>query len=73
MDEELKRAGRAAGMLRAFEQLTAPLRTLACAPAAFCSRSWPRDRWRGRDRDRDEPREEGWRGDDFRDPKVTPV
>lgn len=71
MDEELKRAGRAAGVLRAFEQLTAPLRGLACAPAAFCGRSWPRDRWRGRDRD--ERREEGWRGDDFRDPKVTPA
>ncbi|WP_439574528.1 TetR/AcrR family transcriptional regulator [Phreatobacter sp.] len=76
MDEQLKRAGRAAGFLRAFEQLTAPLRALACAPASLCSRSWPRDRWRDRDRQNDGedgPRGEGWRGDDFRDPKVTPA
>lgn len=71
LDEELNRAARAAGLLRAFEQLTAPLRMLACAPARVCSRSWPRDRWR--ERDRDGSREDGWRGDDFRDPKVTPV
>lgn len=74
MDEELARAGRAARALKSVEQLTAPLRALFCAPAAMCGRSWPGDRWRDRDRDRDRGgREEGWRGDDFRDPRVTPV
>lgn len=71
MDEELARAGRAAGMLRSVEQLTAPLRSLFCAPAAFCAgRRSRRDRDRGEDRS---TREEGWRGDDLRDPRVTPV
>lgn len=67
LDEQLARAGRAAGALKAFEQVTAPFRSLACAPLSFC-----RSR-RRRSRDRDEPRERGWRGDDLRDPQVTPV
>jgi AcrR family transcriptional regulator len=71
MDEQLARAGRAAGMLTNVEQLTAPLRALFCAPASFCASRRSR-----RDRDRHEERgarDEGWRGDDFRDPRVTPV
>jgi AcrR family transcriptional regulator len=70
LDEQLAKAGRAAQALKAAEQLTAPFRALFCAPAIFCARSWPRDRWRDRDRG---TRDEGWRGDDLRDPKVTPV
>lgn len=66
LDEQLARAGRAAGMLRTVERLTAPLRALACAPFIRGERR------RRHDRDR-EGDEKGWRGDDFRDPKVTPV
>jgi AcrR family transcriptional regulator len=74
MDEELARAGRAANALRTFEQLTAPFRSLACAPAVFCAglKSRRRDRDDAQGEKRDAPAE-GWRGDDFRDPKVTPV
>jgi AcrR family transcriptional regulator len=74
MDEELARAGRAANALRTFEQLTAPFRSLACAPAAFCAglKSRRPDRDGTRD-DSGSGRADGWRSDDFRDPKVTPV
>ncbi len=71
MDEQLARAGRAAGVLRSVEQLTAPLRALFCAPALLC----PGRRSR-RERDTENSRrhpDEGWRGDDLRDPRVTPV
>lgn len=66
LDEELARAGRAAGALRSVERFAAPLMGLLCAPF---------ERRRSRDAGRDEPGqgERGWRGDDFRDPKVTPV
>ncbi|QCK88542.1 hypothetical protein E8L99_23665 [Phreatobacter aquaticus] len=70
LDEELARAGRAATMLREAERLAAPLRALMSAPRMFCRSSWPRDRWRDRDSSRNEG---GWRGDDLRDPNVTPV
>lgn len=71
LDEQLVRAGRAAGMLRNVEQLTAPLRALFCAPAMLCANRRTR-----RDRDGESDRvhpDEGWRGDDLRDPRVTPV
>lgn len=69
LDEQLAKAGRAAGALKTFEQVTAPLRGLACLPLSLCR---GRNR-RSRDRDREEPQERGWRGDDLRDPQVTPV
>ncbi|MDP2802266.1 MAG: TetR/AcrR family transcriptional regulator [Phreatobacter sp.] len=69
LDEELVKAGRAAKTLKSIEQLTAPLKSLLCAPLSWrrgsSSRSRPNE-------DRDD-RDRGWRGDDFRDPKVTPV
>lgn len=66
LDEELARAGRAAGALRSVERFATPLFGLLCAPF---------ERRRSRDAGRDEPGqgERGWRGDDFRDPEVTPV
>ncbi|MBN8938759.1 MAG: TetR/AcrR family transcriptional regulator [Rhizobiales bacterium] len=67
LDEGLARAGRAARALHDVERLTAPFRSLFGAPKAFCSRR------RSNDRDRSEPRPGSWRGDDFRDPNVTPV
>ncbi|CEJ14439.1 hypothetical protein BN1110_04770 [bacterium YEK0313] len=65
LDEGLARAGRAAQTLDTVERLTAPLRSLFCAPRSFCPS-------RGRD-ERRETRPGSWRGDDFRDPHVTPV
>ena len=67
LDEGLVRAGRAARALGDVERLTAPFRSLLRAPRSFCSRR------RSDDRDRSEPRPGSWRGDDFRDPNVTPV
>lgn len=66
LDEELARAGRAAGALRSVERFAAPFMGLLCAPF---------ERRRSRESGREEPGqgERGWRGDDFRDPKVTPV
>ncbi len=69
LDEELARAGRAASFLRDAERLASPLRALMSAPRLFC-RSWPRDRWQDRDRAKGDG---GWRGDDLRDPNVTPA
>ncbi|WP_296570389.1 TetR/AcrR family transcriptional regulator [Phreatobacter sp.] len=69
LDEELVKAGRAAKTLKSVEQLTAPLRSLLCAPLSWRRRS---SSWGGATPERDGP-ERGWRGDDFRDPKVTPV
>ncbi len=69
LDEELSKAGRAARTLKSVEQLAAPLRSLLCLPFAGRRRS---SSWGSAAEDRDMP-ERGWRGDDFRDPKVTPV
>lgn len=69
LDEELAKAGRAAKTLKSVEQLTAPLKSLLCAPFGWRRRS---SSW-GPDADDREPSQSGWRGDDFRDPKVTPV
>ncbi|MCZ8314711.1 TetR/AcrR family transcriptional regulator [Phreatobacter sp.] len=70
LDEQLVKAGRAARTLTSVEQLTRPLKSLLCAPLAF-GRRRRKDGW-------DEPSRSGedgpgWRGDDFRDPRVTPV
>lgn len=70
LDEELARAGRAARFLKDAERLAAPLKGLFALPKAFCERSWPRDRRKARE---EGGRDGGWRGDDFRDPNVTPV
>lgn len=69
LDEELAKAGRAAKTLKSVEQLTAPLVSLACAPFGWRRKS---SSW-GDAREDGGPAERGWRGDDFRDPKVTPV
>ena len=69
LDEELAKAGRAAKTLKSVEQLTAPLKSLLCAPFGWRRRS---SSW-GPDAEDREPSQRGWRGDDFRDPKVTPV
>jgi len=66
LDEELVRAGRAAGALKAVERMASPLLGLLCAP-------FSRRRGGSADRDASNGTERGWRGDDFRDPKVTPV
>lgn len=66
MDEGLARAGRAARMLGDVERLTEPLRNLACS---FANRR--REKAKATDRDEEPPKR--WRGDDFRDPQVTPV
>ena len=65
LDEGLARAGRAAQTLDTVERLTAPFRSLFCAPRSFCASR--------RSDERREPRPGSWRGDDFRDPHVTPV
>lgn len=69
LDEQLARAGRAAGMLKTVERLCAPLRSLVCAPLHSCRHR----RRRAADSDEGAGPGRGWRGDDFRDPKVTPV
>ncbi|QCI63708.1 TetR/AcrR family transcriptional regulator [Phreatobacter stygius] len=68
LDEGLTRAGRAARALDDVERIAAPFKSLFCAPRSFCSRRRSDDREQGR-----EPRPGSWRGDDFRDPNVTPV
>jgi AcrR family transcriptional regulator len=73
MDEQLARAGRAAAALRSFEQLTAPFRSLVCAPAAFCAGLRKRREAEPEAGSSRRHPDEGWRGDDFRDPRVTPV
>lgn len=66
LDDELIRAGRAAGALRAVERAASPLLGLICAP-------FGRRRRARADHDGASGTERGWQGDDFRDPKVTPV
>ncbi len=66
LDEQLVRAGRAAGALKAVERVAGPILGLLCAP-------FSRRRSERTDRDAASGTERGWRGDDFRDPKVTPV
>lgn len=70
LDEQLVKAGRAALTLKSVEQLARPLKSLLCAPLSF-GRRRKKDGWDGPRR----PGEDGpgWRGDDFRDPRVTPV
>jgi AcrR family transcriptional regulator len=67
MDEGLARAARAARTLNDVERITAPFKSLLCAPFSLLRRRG--DDWRHRH----EPRSGSWRGDDFRDPNVTPA
>ena len=74
LDEGLIRAGRAVRVLNDIERLTSPLKTIACGLRGPGFRSWRNDRWGSRRDERDgEPVPRSWRGDDFRDPAVTPV
>lgn len=66
LDEQLDRAERGARMLADIERLTAPICDLVSAVSR--RRDGARSRWT-----RDGERGDGWRGDDLRDPRVTPV
>lgn len=67
LDEELGKAERGAKMLADFERVCQPFNEVM---ASFCrgARTWNRDRWKDR-----ESGGQRWRGDDFRDPNVTPA